>query len=201
MAALTAMPETADVIVSGPTKTSVRTRAGLQVDLRVVQPDVWGAALQYFTGSQHHNVAIRELAVRRKLKLSEYGLFDAVSGELIVAQTEEEVYQRLGLAYIPPVLREDHGEVQAARRGDLPVLVSPADVRGDLHSHTSLTDGAATLEEMVTKAQSLGYEYFAITDHAPDLVMQRMTDEKMLAQREQVRRLGEQLAAGPAARR
>jgi DNA polymerase (family 10) len=162
----------------------------------VVQPDVWGAALQYFTGSQHHNVAIRELAVRSKLKLSEYGLFDAVSGELIVAQTEEEVYQRLGLAYIPPVLREDHGEVQAARRGDLPVLVSPADVRGDLHSHTSLTDGAATLEEMVTKAQSLGYEYFAITDHAPDLVMQRMTDEKMLAQREQVRRLGEQLAAG-----
>ncbi len=195
MAALTAMPEAAEVIVRGPTKTSIRTRAGLQVDLRVVQPEVWGAALQYFTGSQQHNVAIRELAVRKKLKLSEYGLFDADSGELIAAQTEEEVYQRLGLAYIPPVLREDHGEVAAARRGELPVLVSREDVRGDLHSHTNLTDGVASLEEMVAKAQATGYEYYAITDHAPDLVMQRMTDEKMLAQREQVRRLSRELAA------
>ena len=195
MAALTAMPEAASVIVSGTTKTSIRTRTGLQVDLRVVKPEVWGAALQYFTGSQHHNVAIRELAVRRKLKLSEYGLFDAESGELITAQTEEEVYQRLGLAYIPPVLREDHGEIAAARRGELPVLIEGSDVRGDLHSHTNLTDGAASLEEMVGKARSLGYEYFAITDHAPDLVMQRMTDEKMLAQREQVRKLGTELSA------
>jgi DNA polymerase (family 10) len=195
MAALTAMPEAAEVIVSGPAKTSIRTRAGLQVDLRVVQPEVWGAALQYFTGSQQHNVAVRELAVRKKLKLSEYGLFDAESGDLIVAGTEEEVYERLGLSYIPPVLREDNGEVAAARRGELPDLVSAADIRGDLHSHTNLTDGAATLEEMVAKAQALGYEYFAITDHAPNLVMQRMTDEKMLAQREQVRDLGRTLAA------
>jgi DNA polymerase (family 10) len=195
MAALTAMPEAAEVIVSGPTKTSIRTRAGLQVDLRVVQPEVWGAALQYFTGSQQHNVAVRELAVRKKLKLSEYGLFDTESGDLIVAGTEEEVYERLGLSYIPPVLREDNGEVAAARRGELPDLVSAADIRGDLHSHTNLTDGAATLEEMVAKAQALGYEYFAITDHAPNLVMQRMTDEKMLAQREQVRDLGRTLAA------
>jgi DNA polymerase (family 10) len=195
MAALTAMPEAAEVIVSGPTKTSIRTRAGLQVDLRVVRPEVWGAALQYFTGSQQHNVAIRELAVRKKLKLSEYGLFDTETGDLIVASTEEEVYQRLGLGYIPPVLREDNGEVAAARRGELPDLVQPADIRGDLHSHTSLTDGAATLEEMVAKAEALGYAYFAITDHAPNLVMQRMTDEKMLAQREQVRQLGAKLAA------
>jgi DNA polymerase (family 10) len=195
MAALTAMPEAAEVIVSGPAKTSIRTRAGLQVDLRVVQPEVWGAALQYFTGSQQHNVAVRELAVRKKLKLSEYGLFDTESGDLIVAGTEEEVYERLGLSYIPPVLREDNGEVAAARRGELPDLVSAADIRGDLHSHTNLTDGAATLEEMVAKAQALGYEYFAITDHAPNLVMQRMTDEKMLAQREQVRDLGRTLAA------
>jgi DNA polymerase (family 10) len=198
MAALTAMPEAAEVIASGPTKTSIRTAAGLQVDLRVVPLDCWGAALQYFTGSQAHNVAIREIAVRKKLRLSEYGLFDAESGELIVSRTEEEVYERLGLAWIPPVLREDTGEVAAARSGQLPVLVEQTDIRGDLHTHTNLTDGIASLEEMVGAAQARGYEYYAITDHAPDLVMQRMTDEKMLAQRERVRALGAGLAEAPA---
>jgi DNA polymerase (family X) len=123
MAALTAMPEAADVIAAGPTKTSIRTGTGLQVDLRVVPLDCWGAALQYFTGSRQHNVRIRELAVRQKLKLSEYGLFEAESGEKVVSRTEEEVYARLGLSWIPPVLREDSGEVEAARRGELPVLV------------------------------------------------------------------------------
>jgi DNA polymerase (family X) len=158
--------------------------------------DGWGAALQYFTGSQAHNVAIRELAVRRKLKLSEYGLFDAVSGELIVARTEEEVYQHLGLAWIPPVLREDTGEVAAARRHELPVLVQETDIRGDLHTHTNLTDGTASLADMVQAAATRGYQYYAITDHAPNLVMQRMTDEKMVAQRDQVRELAKQLAPG-----
>ena len=195
MAALTAMPETAEVVASGPTKTSIRTRAGLQVDLRVVPLDWWGAALQYFTGSKQHNVRVRELAVRKKLKLSEYGLFDAESGELIVSRTEEEVYQRLGLDWIPPVLREDNGEVAAARKGELPVLISAADIRGDLHSHTNLTDGVASLEDMVAAASARGYAYYAITDHAPNLVMQRMSDEKMLAQRAQVRELGRRLAA------
>ncbi len=193
MAALTAMPEAAEVIASGPTKTSIRTTAGLQVDLRVVSLDVWGAALQYFTGSQAHNVRIRELAVRRKLKLSEYGLFDAETGELIVSRTEEEVYQRLGMQWIPPTLREDTGEVTAALKGAVPVLVTLDDVRGDLHSHTNLTDGQASLQDMVTAARERGYEYYAITDHAPNLVMQRMTDEKILAQREQVRALGDRL--------
>jgi DNA polymerase (family X) len=196
MTALTQMPETAEVIASGPTKTSIRTTAGLQVDLRVIPLESWGAALQYFTGSQAHNVAIRELAVRSKLKLSEYGLFDAVSGELIVARTEEEVYQHLGLAWIPPVLREDTGEVAAARRRELPVLVAEADIRGDLHSHTNLTDGTASLSDMVEAARARGYAYYAITDHAPNLVMQRMTDEKMLMQREQVRELGNRLCQG-----
>ena len=196
MAALTSLPEAEAVIGSGPAKTSVRTTAGLQVDLRVIPLDSWGAALQYFTGSQAHNVRVREIAVRKKLKLSEYGLFDAVTGEKIVSQTEEEVYQRLGMAWIPPTLREDSGEIAAAQRGELPVLVTEPDIRGDLHTHTDLTDGVATLEEMVAKAQSRGYEYYAVTDHAPNLFMQRMTDEKMLAQREQVHRLGERLTAG-----
>jgi DNA polymerase (family 10) len=195
MAALTAMPEAAEVIASGPTKTSIRTAAGLQVDLRVVPLDAWGAALQYFTGSQEHNVRIRELAVRRKLKLSEYGLFDTETGQLIVSRTEEEVYERLGMQWIPPTLREDNGEVAAALKGELPDIVTLDDVRGDLHSHTNLTDGQASLEDMVTAARAGGYQYYAITDHAPDLVMQRMTDEKMLAQREQVRQLAARLRA------
>src|ERR1700689_3417429 len=197
MAALTGMPEAASVIASGPTKTSIRTAAGLQVDLRVIPLDSWGAALQYFTGSQAHNVAVREIAVRKKLKLSEYGLFNAVTGEKIVSQTEEEVYRLLGMPWISPPLREHTGEVAAALRGELPDLVTEQDVRGDLHTHTDLTDGGATLADMVAKAQSRGYAYYAITDHAPNLFMQRMTDEKMLAQREQVRHLGAQLAAGP----
>jgi DNA polymerase (family 10) len=195
MAALTAMPEVAEVIASGETKTSIRTTSGLQVDLRVVSLNVWGAALQYFTGSQEHNVRIREMAVRRKLKLSEYGLFNAETGELIVSETEEEVYQRLGMQWIPPTLREDNGEVEAALKGELPDIVTIDDVRGDLHSHTNLTDGQASLADMVTAARERGYEYYAITDHAPNLVMQRMTDEKILAQREQVRRLAAGLAS------
>jgi DNA polymerase (family 10) len=193
MAALTGLPETAEVIASGPAKTSVRTAAGLQVDLRVVPLDAWGAALQYFTGSQAHNVRVREMAVRRKLKLSEYGLFDAATGDLIVSRTEEEVYRRLGMAWVPPALREDAGEIEAALRDELPVLVTEADIRGDLHTHTDLTDGVAPLAEMVAAAQARGYAYYAVTDHAPNLFMQRMTDEKMLAQREQVRRLDDQL--------
>jgi DNA polymerase (family X) len=195
MDAFTALPGVARVIASGDTKTSIRTARGLQVDLRVVPLDAWGAALQYFTGSQAHNVRTREIAVRMKLKLSEYGLFDVASGELIVSRTEEEVYRRLGMSWIPPELREDTGEIQAAIRGELPGLVTGDDIRGDLHTHTDLTDGVAPLEDMVATAAARGYAYYAVTDHAPDLVMQRMTSEKMLAQREQVRALGARLAA------
>ncbi|MEU5880696.1 DNA polymerase/3'-5' exonuclease PolX [Spirillospora sp. NPDC047279] len=189
MEAFTALPFVADVVVSGDKKTSIRTAKGLQVDLRVVPPASWGAALQYFTGSQAHNIRTREIAVRAGLKLSEYGLFDNETDELIVSSTEEEVYERLGLPWIPPALREDTGEIEAALASDLPRLVTVDDLRGDLHSHTDLTDGLATLEEMVEKAASRGLEYYAVTDHAPNLFMQRMTDEKMLAQREQIRAL------------
>jgi DNA polymerase (family X) len=178
-----------EVVASGPTKTTVRTASGLTADLRVVPLDAWGAALQYFTGSAAHNVAIRQIAIRQKLKLSEYGVFHADTGKLIVSRTEEEVYARLGLDWIPPALREDRGEIEAAAAGRIPRLVRENDLRGDLHTHTDLTDGVASLEQMVAAARRRGYEYYAITDHAPDLVMQRMTDEKMLAQREQVRAL------------
>ncbi|HJP65686.1 MAG TPA: DNA polymerase/3'-5' exonuclease PolX [Actinomycetota bacterium] len=178
-----------EIVAKGETKTSVRTTKGLQVDLRVVPPDVWGAALQYFTGSKAHNIRTREIAVRKGLKLSEYGLFRAEDDTLVVAQTEEVVYERLGLPWIPPVLREDRGEIEAAVRGELPTLIEERDIRGDLHTHTDLTDGLATLEQMLETAAARRYAYYAVTDHAPNLYMQRMTDEKMLAQRDRVRKL------------
>ncbi|RPF37284.1 DNA polymerase/3'-5' exonuclease PolX [Streptomyces sp. TLI_185] len=189
MQAFTELPYVTEVIGTGEKKTSVRTSKGLNVDLRVVPPDAWGAALQYFTGSKAHNIRTRELAVHQKLKLSEYGLFDVESGKKIVSETEEEVYARLGLPWIPPTLREDRGEIEAGLRGELPDLVTEADLRGDLHSHTDLTDGLAPLEEMAEAAAGRGYAYYAITDHGPDMAMQRMTDERMLAQRERVREL------------
>ena len=189
MRAFTRLPYVTEVIGTGEKKTSVRTTKGLNVDLRVVPPDSWGAALQYFTGSKAHNIRTRERAVHHKLKLSEYGLFDVETGEKIVSRTEEEVYARLGLPWIPPTLREDRGEIEAGLRHELPALVTESDLHGDLHTHTDLTDGLAPLEEMVEAAAERGYAYYAITDHAPDMAMQRMTDERMLAQRARVREL------------
>ncbi|MGW7299605.1 DNA polymerase/3'-5' exonuclease PolX [Streptomyces sp. NPDC054829] len=189
MKAFTELPYVTEVIAHGDKKTSVRTDRGLNVDLRVVPKDSWGAALLYFTGSKAHNIKIRERAVHQKLKLSEYGLFDTETGEKIVSRTEEDVYARLGLPWIAPPLREDRGEIEAGLEGTLPELVTEADLRGDLHTHTDLTDGLASLEDMVAAAAGRGYAYYAITDHAPDLAMQRMTKERMLAQRAQVREL------------
>lgn len=189
MRAFTGLPYVTEVIGTGEKKTSVRTTKGLNVDLRVVPPDSWGAALQYFTGSKAHNIRTRERAVHHKLKLSEYGLFDVETGEKIVSETEEEVYARLGLPWIPPTLREDRGEIEAGLRDELPALIAESDLRGDLHTHTDLTDGLAPLEEMAEAAAARGYAYYAITDHAPDMAMQRMTDERMLAQRARVREL------------
>ncbi|HKT06115.1 MAG TPA: DNA polymerase/3'-5' exonuclease PolX [Rugosimonospora sp.] len=187
MAAFSGLPLVTEVIGSGPTKTSVRTTSGLQVDLRVVPAEAWGAALQYFTGSKGHNIRTREIAVRQGLKLSEYGLFRVEDGSLLVSETEDEVYQRLGLPWIPPTLREDRGEIEAAQAGTLPELLTESDIRGDLHTHTDLTDGVSTLDEMLAAARARGYEYYAVTDHAKNLPMQRMTDEKMLVQRDLLR--------------
>lgn len=183
---VTASPVT-DVLARGTTKSSVMTSEGIQVDLRVVAPEVWGAALVYFTGSKAHNVKLREMAIRQGMKLSEYGLFD---GDTVVAsRTEEEVYAALGLPWIPPTLREDRGEIEAALDGGLPIVIETGDLRGDLHGHTNLTDGVASLEEMVRAAEAKGYAYYAVTDHAPLLTMQRMTREKALEQRHALRSL------------
>ncbi|WP_271221660.1 DNA polymerase/3'-5' exonuclease PolX [Streptosporangium carneum] len=182
-----AMPYVAEVIASGEKKTSVRTHEGLQVDLRVVPAGSWGAAMQYFTGSKEHNVHLREIVVKKGWKLSEYGLFDG--DRVVAAEHEEDVYRALGMPWIPPTLREDGGEIAAALRDALPVLVTEDDLRGDLHTHTDLTDGIASLEDMVAAAHARGHSYYAVTDHAPDLAMQRMTLDKALEQRERLQRL------------
>ncbi len=189
MGAFTALPQVERVLAHGSTKSSIVTTKGLQVDLRVIEPPVWGAAMIYFTGSKAHNIRIREMAVRKGLKLSEYGLFRADDGELVAAETEQIVYEHLGLPYIPPTLREDRGEVEAALEGDLPAVLEQKQIKGDLHTHTNLTDGLAPLEEMLETAATFRYAYYAVTDHAPQLYMQRMTDEKMLAQRQRLRQL------------
>ncbi|MFA5788107.1 MAG: DNA polymerase/3'-5' exonuclease PolX [Actinomycetota bacterium] len=176
----------ADVLAHGETKTSIVTVKGLQVDLRVVEPGVYGAALQYFTGSKEHNVKVRELAVKRGLKLSEYGLFETQTGRRLAAGTEAEVYARLGMAWIPPALREDTGEVEAALGGILPEVIDDDDMLGDLHVHTDRSDGIASLGDMVAVARARGLGYIAITDHAENLRMNGVSREGMLAQRREI---------------
>jgi len=191
MDAFTGYEDVEQILARGETKSSVVTRSGLQVDLRVIPNEAWGAAMIYFTGSKAHNVRIREMAVRKGLKLNEYGLFEVESDALIAAETERDVYERLGLPFIEPTLREDRGEIEAALAGELPQVVTLKQMRGDLHTHTDLTDGVATLEQMLAAAAAKRYAYYAVTDHAPNLAMQRMTDEKMLAQRAKLRALQE----------
>ncbi len=161
------------VIARGDTKSSVLLRSGLQVDLRLVPQESYGAALHYFTGSKSHNIAVRAMAVKKKLKINEYGVFseDGRREKRLAGNTEEEVYNSVGLPWIDPELREDRGEIEAARQGRLPRLVKQEDIRGDLHTHTNRTDGKYSLEEMAAAAQRLGYEYMAVTDHSQRLTM------------------------------
>ncbi len=171
-------PKVAEVLAKGPNKASAKIGAeGLQVDVRALAPESYGAALQYFTGSKEHNVALRSRAARMGLKLSEYGLFRD-DGAPVTAADEEGVYRALGLDWIPPELRENQGEIEAAAEGRLPRLVELADIRGDLHMHTNASDGSATLEEMAAAARGLGYRYIAITDHSKALAMANGLDER-----------------------
>ncbi|MBA2360771.1 MAG: DNA polymerase/3'-5' exonuclease PolX [Actinobacteria bacterium] len=164
---LTKLRWVSEVEAHGKTKATVVSHDGLRFDLRVVPPDSYGNLLQHFTGSKRHNVALREDAVRRGLSVSEYGVKDVESGEVFTAVSEEELYERLGYQWIPPELREGAGELEAARRGELPKLVEVGDLRGDLHMHSTWSnDGKNTLEEMVHAARDRGYDYVAVTDHA-----------------------------------
>jgi DNA polymerase (family X) len=166
------------VLGRGDTKSSVWLRGGFQADLRVVPAESAGAALQYFTGSKAHNIAVRDRASQRGLKLNEYGLFDQATGMMVAGTSEQGVYEALGLAWIPPELRENRGEIAAAEAGGLPALVDEADIRGDLHMHTTVTDGRADAETMARAARALGREYIAITDHSRALAMANGLDER-----------------------
>jgi DNA polymerase (family 10) len=160
------LPQVADILEAGNTKASIRHREGLQVDLRVVEPECFGAALLYFTGSKQHNIRVREIAARKGLKLSEYGLFREKTGRRVAGATEEEVYAAVGLSWIPPELREDAGEIEAAVEGRLPPLVALGDIRGDLHGHTDASDGHHSVAALAAAAAKRGYQYLAVTDHS-----------------------------------
>jgi DNA polymerase (family 10) len=194
MARFRELSQVAEVLLSGPTKTSIRTREGLQADLRVLEPARWGTALQYFTGSQAHNIHLRALALERGLSLSEYALKREDGSEILCA-TEEEVYAALGLPLVPPELREDRGEIEAALEGRLPDLIELGDLRGDLQFHTTWSDGRHSLLEMAQAAQARGLEYALVTDHSRSLgITGGLTVERLREQRAEVaevnRRLG-----------
>ncbi|HSR30904.1 MAG TPA: DNA polymerase/3'-5' exonuclease PolX [Anaerolineae bacterium] len=192
MRAFASLSAVAEVMLSGQTKTTVRLHNGLQVDLRVLEPDRWGAALQYFTGSQAHNVRVREIAQKRGLSLSEYG-FRQQDGNEILCPREADVYETLGLPWIPPELREERGEIQAALGGELPRLVEWDDIVGDLHAHTDWSDGAGTIGEMAEAAREKGYRYLVISDHTQSLgVANGLTIERLRAQRAEIDVLNQQ---------
>ncbi|MEW6353234.1 MAG: DNA polymerase/3'-5' exonuclease PolX [Pseudomonadota bacterium] len=187
-----AYEEVADVIAQGPTRATVMLRSKLQVDIRVVDEKSYGAALHYFTGSKAHSVALRKLALEHGLKINEYGVFRG--RERVAGKTEESVYDALGLDYIPPELRENRGEIEAARAHRLPRLVELKDLRGDLHAHTTATDGRNSLREMAAAAQARGFEYLAITEHSRRLtVAHGLTPQRLLAQIDEIDRLNSEL--------
>ena len=172
-------PKAHSVLGKGPNKASIQYGLeGLQIDLRALPHESYGAAMQYFTGSKEHNIVLRSRALKLGLTLNEYGLFRLDDEQRVAGETEEEVYGKLGLAWIPPELRENCGEIEAALEGRLPKLIELSDIRGDLHMHTVETDGRATLEEMAEAARALGYQYIAITDHSKALAMANGLDEK-----------------------
>jgi DNA polymerase (family 10) len=183
---LAELPLVDTVSAQGEAGARVVTHSGMKVDLRVVEPDQFGNVLQHFTGSKAHNVQLREAAVRRGLHVSEYGILDDETGDTLRCATEEEVYERLGYAWIPPELREGRGELEAARNGSLPALVELSDLRGDLHCHTTLSDGRQTLDQMAEEALRRGWEYLAVTDHSAshgfgDHVTPEMLEERIEA--------------------
>jgi DNA polymerase (family 10) len=179
-----------DVVSQGSTRSTVILRGGLQVDLRAVEPDSFGAALHYFTGSKAHNIQVRRMGQGRGLKINEYGVFRG--DERIAGKTEKSVFHSVGLPYIPPPLREGRGEIDAAHAGKLPKLVELSDLRGDLHLHTDATDGNATLEQMVYAARKRGFDYVAVTDHTRHLTIAHgMTPDRLARQIDAIDRLND----------
>ncbi len=198
MKAFTGAPSVERVLAQGETKSSVIVARGLQIDLRVVPPDSWGAAMLYFTGSKEHNVRLRGLALKKKLLLNEYGLYKVgaeARGQEIASKTEEEVYGALGMDWIAPEIREDHGEIESALAHALPALATVGDIQGDLHTHTNQTDGRDTLAEMARRAKEKGYAYMAVTDHSPGLGMTNgLSADRIATRLAEVQKLNAELA-------
>jgi DNA polymerase (family 10) len=183
-----------EIIMKGPTKSSVVTDAGIQVDLRVVNENSFGAALAYFTGSTAHNVRLREMAVKRGLKINEYGIFDVKTERKLGGEHEGDIYKILEMPYIAPEMREDTGEIEAALKGRLPKLIELKDIKGDLHVHTNYSDGSHDLQELIDAAKARGYEYIAITDHSKGLAVARgLSIEQILEQNNKIRALNKKL--------
>ena len=187
MAAFKKLPSVSEVVGAGETKTSVRFSNGMQADLRTLQPQYWGAALQYFTGSKNHNVKIRELAQKKGFSLNEYALTRESDGQDLLFEDEAALYEFLGLAYIPPYLREDWGEIDAVRRGALPGGLRIKDIKGEAHCHSTWSDGTHSIEDMARAALKRGYQYLAITDHSQSLgVANGLTPERLREQRAEI---------------
>ncbi|MCG2720507.1 MAG: helix-hairpin-helix domain-containing protein, partial [Thermodesulfovibrionales bacterium] len=188
------LPQVKDILMHGPTKSSVIIQEGLQVDLRVVEEESFGAALAYFTGSKAHNIRLREMAVRSGLKINEYGIFREKDNRKLGGAKEEEVYKKLGLPYIPPELREDSGEIEAALQGKLPKLVELRDIKGDLHVHTKRSDGSHDFDELIEAAREKGYQYIAITDHSKGLGIARgLTPERLIEEKKEIDALNKRM--------
>ncbi len=188
------MPGVKEVLMHGPTKSSIIIQEGIQVDFRVVQEQSYGAALAYFTGSKEHNIRLREMAVKAGLKINEYGIFREKDDKKLGGEKEEDIYKILGLPYIPPELREDTGEIEAAMAGNLPVLIELKDIKGDLHVHTKRSDGSHDYDELITTARELGYEYIAITDHSKGLGIARgLNEEKLIEEKKEIDALNKKL--------
>jgi len=190
--AFVSYPQTAEVLLRGETKTSIRLADGVQVDLRVVSPSSFGAALQYFTGSKEHNVAMRSLANDMGYKVNEYGVFRLSDGAKVAGETEEGVYDMLGMQWMPPEMRENRGEIALALKKQVPRVVTLSDIRGDLHTHSEASDGVDSVETMATAAEARGYEYLAITDHSRSLTVGNgLSVERLLENMDLVRKVGE----------
>ena len=194
MRTFTSLPQVREILAEGPTKSSIITKDDLHIDVRVVEPISFGAALQYFTGSKAHNIKLRELALKRGLKINEYGVFEVESGNRIAGEKEEEVYQALNLPFIPPELREDRGEIEAAQEKKLPQLIEYSQIRGDLHLHTKWSDGAHTIRQMAEAAKKRGYKYIAITDHSQSLkIAGGLIEKRLREQVEEIQKLNQEL--------
>lgn len=192
MDAFVSYPQAAEVMLRGETKTSIRLQDGVQVDMRVVDPSSYGAALQYFTGSKEHNVRMRSLANDLGFKVNEYGVYRTSDGARVAGETEEGVYEVLGMQWMPPEMREDRGEVDLARKGAVPRVVTLSDICGDLHTHSEASDGVDTVEAMAKAAEARGYEYLAITDHSHSLTIGNgLSAERLLESMEHVRKVNE----------